>query len=210
MCYRMGLSKTAEQLKVEFGIEFDRPETYEPRFEVNGFTYPQWAIITAADPNVISTGIWGLVPSWGANDISGFRKQANTLNAMIETISEKPTYKKYINQRCLIPVDRFFEWKHIGKEKIKHNITVPNDSIFCLAGIYSVINSQPYYTVLTTEANTLMAEVHNTKKRMPVVLHKEEEKLWLNNEKIENFLDRREIELKAVAILEEGQTSTLF
>jgi putative SOS response-associated peptidase YedK len=35
------------------------------------------------------------------------------------------------------------------------------------------------YTILTTEANPLMAEIHNSKKRMPVILDVSAEEEWL-------------------------------
>ena len=36
------------------------------------------------------------------------------------------------------------------------------------------------YTIITTEANPLMKIVHNKKKRMPVILTKESDQLWLD------------------------------
>ena len=38
------------------------------------------------------------------------------------------------------------------------------------------------YTLLTTEANPLLAAVHNTKKRMPCVLTPEAEHAWLHDD----------------------------
>ena len=35
------------------------------------------------------------------------------------------------------------------------------------------------FTILTCPANELMAEIHNTKKRMPVILETSQESLWL-------------------------------
>jgi putative SOS response-associated peptidase YedK len=33
--------------------------------------------------------------------------------------------------------------------------------------------------MITTQANSLLEKIHNTKKRMPVILPREKEKLWL-------------------------------
>jgi putative SOS response-associated peptidase YedK len=44
------------------------------------------------------------------------------------------------------------------------------------------------YTILTTEANPLKSEIHNHKKRMPIILNPEDEYKWLNQESI-NFFD---------------------
>lgn len=40
------------------------------------------------------------------------------------------------------------------------------------------------YTILTTEANKLMSEIHNTKKRMPVILSPDNEINWLNGQEL--------------------------
>lgn len=40
------------------------------------------------------------------------------------------------------------------------------------------------YTILTTEANELMSKIHNTKKRMPVILHPDQEAAWLNGQEL--------------------------
>ncbi len=37
----------------------------------------------------------------------------------------------------------------------------------------------PTFTILTTEADELMTRIHNSKKRMPVILTEHEEMLWL-------------------------------
>ena len=42
-----------------------------------------------------------------------------------------------------------------------------------------------------------MAEIHNTKKRMPVILKPEDEKNWLNHAPIKNFANPYEVSLVA-------------
>jgi putative SOS response-associated peptidase YedK len=55
-----------------------------------------------------------------------------------------------------------------------------------LAGLYSEWISSVSgevtfsFTVLTTAANELMADIHNSKKRMPLILERENEDLWLD------------------------------
>jgi putative SOS response-associated peptidase YedK len=54
-----------------------------------------------------------------------------------------------------------------------------------MAGIYdtwvhpSTGSIQNTFSMLTCTANPLMAEIHNTKKRMPVILSKDQEENWL-------------------------------
>lgn len=62
---------------------------------------------------------------------------------------------------------------------------MPNNIPFAFAGLWSEwldksTDEQVYtYTILTTEANELMSKIHNTKKRMPVIVSEGEEKNWL-------------------------------
>jgi len=56
-----------------------------------------------------------------------------------------------------------------------------------LAGLYTTWKNNAAQTtvntvtILTTEANELMAEIHNAKKRMPVILPKHQVTNWLNS-----------------------------
>ena len=45
------------------------------------------------------------------------------------------------------------------------------------------------YTILTTEANALMSVIHNTKKRMPVIVSPENESEWLHGKEIHIYND---------------------
>lgn len=171
---------------------------------VNGFSHPKMPIIVDQNPNDIILGKWGLVPSW-AKDDKEFLKKSNTLNAMIETAEEKPSYRNYVNNRCLVMAESFKEWKHETIEgklvKTPYEISMPDGKPFAMAGLYSIWNNQITYTILTTAANELMVEIHNTKKRMPVILIPEERKLWLNKEPLEPYWNRMEVELKAIPLI---------
>ena len=73
-----------------------------------------------------------------------------------------------------------------GKEKQQYLISLPNDEPFAFAGIYNEWTNKntgeilQTYSMITTEANPQMAEIHNTKKRMPVILTPQNENDWLN------------------------------
>ena len=87
-------------------------------------------------------------------------------------------------RRCLVPVNGFFEWQHHGGRKIPWYITLKGENIFSLAGIWDswtmkggiTLNT---FSVVTTRANELMEEIHNSKKRMPVILPASLEQIWL-------------------------------
>lgn len=123
---------------------------------------------------------WGLIPFW-AKDISIGNKLINTRS---ETILEKPSFRNAFRQRrCLVPADAFYEWKQEVKEKIPYRIFLKNQNIFSMAGIWEkckLPNGETIFSfaIITTQPNTLMTKIHN---RMPVILDKKGEDLWINN-----------------------------
>jgi putative SOS response-associated peptidase YedK len=56
-----------------------------------------------------------LVP-WWAKDV---KIGARCINAMSETVASKPAFRDPFarGQRCIVPVDAFYEWKKIGAAK---------------------------------------------------------------------------------------------
>lgn len=129
-----------------------------------------------------------------------------TLNAKIETATEKPAFRNSVKNRCLIIANGYYEWQWQdpkGKQKQKYLITPEEQGLFAFAGIYSswthpesseMLNT---YSILTTEANELMAKIHNNKKRMPVVLKKEDQNRWLSRTSLEDFAFPYQVNLAA-------------
>jgi putative SOS response-associated peptidase YedK len=115
------------------------------------------------------------------------------LNARIETLEQLPSFKDASANRCLIPATCFYEWRHEGTLKKPYRISSTEDEIFSFAGIYSdwtnpvTGDTQRTYSLITTEANACMEFIHNTKKRMPVILHSQDESTWLKGSPISNF-----------------------
>lgn len=108
----------------------------------------------------------------------------------------------------MVIANGFYEWQwqdSKGKNKIKYEIGFGNDDLFAFAGIYSQWVNQntgeikDTYSIVTTQANQLMAEIHNTKKRMPIILKREDESKWLQHEPINNFAYPYEVNLVAKA-----------
>ncbi|GIV42417.1 MAG: DUF159 family protein [Vicingaceae bacterium] len=183
MCFYTSQSKTALQLEQRFHAIFEDVQRYTPGLYV-AFAYPETPVIRHHTPDKIEMLHWGLIPPWAKN--TDIRKY--TLNAKIETIEQKPSFKPVVKNRCLVLVDSFYEWKWLdpkGKQKQKYRIALPENEPFALGGLWSEwIDKQTgelwkTYTILTTDANDMMAEIHNSKKRMPIVLHPDYEQEWL-------------------------------
>ena len=124
---------------------------------------------------------WGLVPSW-AKDPSVGNKM---INARAETITEKASYRNaFKKRRCLVVADGFYEWQKTGDGKRPIYIRLKSGKPFGFAGLYEVWEppegeALTTCTIITTEANELMKPIHD---RMPVIVPKEKQDLWLDPE----------------------------
>ena len=137
------------------------------------------AIIRKDDQNSLVNFQWGLIPSWSKDPSIGNRM----FNARAETIAEKPSFKTaFQKRRCLIPVDGFYEWQKLGKEKKPLRFSLKSEEPFGLAGLYETWISpdqKPIQTctIITTEPNDLLRPIHD---RMPVIVKKEQEDFWID------------------------------
>lgn len=207
MCFHYRQTKNGLQLEKQFKLPLKKGVNIQPITYVNGFAHPEVPIITNQE-SLITTGQWGLLTDF-ATDVS-FAK--NTLNARAETISEKPSFAPYMHQRCLVLSDGFYEWQWhnvSGTKKQKYFITTSEKSIV-MAGIWSFWNLQYTFSIVTTQANDLMSEIHNTKQRMPVVLQPNDYSDWLDGAPIQQFQFPYQVHLVAEKIIEENQNFNLF
>ena len=177
MCGRYAIVlESGGTLQRRFSLEesLDDPR---PRFNVAPTqTLP---VITRNSPNRAEMMRWGLIPSWAKDASIGSRM----INARAETVAEKPAFRRPLRtQRCLVPATGFYEWKRDGDSKSPHFIHLPDEPLFAFAGLYDTWRDPDgqtvkTYTILTTEANAVMAGIHN---RMPVILRREDEDEWLD------------------------------
>lgn len=219
MCFFTQQNAPAKKLRKRFNAEVDNEINLLVSNEIVGPVFPNIPIILNEQPNLIVTDYtWGLIPFWGS-EIEETRRLGK-LNATIETINEKPSYRSIVNKRCLIIATAFYEWHWNdakGKSKDKYEIMSEDDEIFTFAGLYTTWQNpitgecKNTCTMITTEANELMSYIHNHKKRMPVVLKRNDEKAWLDSSSdISQFaFPRYEANLKAVN-LNENRNYELF
>jgi len=214
MCFHSKQSKTAQEVQNRFKARIRVPEQFKSSKHINGFNYEATPIITNYSPTTIEHFHWGLIPNWSKDE----KIRQYTLNAKIETLTEKPSFKGVVHQRCLVIADGFYEWQWLdskGKHKQKYEIGLATNELFCFGGLFSKwidpnTNKERYtYTIVTREANELMSKIHNIKKRMPVILDAKNEKSWLEGESFQAF-EKTKIELKANKIYEVNQNLSLF
>jgi putative SOS response-associated peptidase YedK len=128
-----------------------------------------------------------LIPSWVKSRDDADQIRFKTFNARAESIMVKPSFSRsFSSKRCIIPVKGFYEWQHAGTKRIPWYICHADNEIISLAGLWDewVQNTTgeifSTFSIVTTNANELMAEIHNSKKRMPVILDKPAEREWLD------------------------------
>lgn len=109
------------------------------------------------------------VMKWGITSA----KRKCLINARGETITSRPTFRKMLDQRCVVLANGFYEWKENGKHKDKIYIQNEDHSLMYLAGIY---NEQNEFVIVTAESKNDMAKVHD---RTPIIYHRDEMKQYL-------------------------------
>ena len=182
MCGRFTLTATFEEIISRFDIQsFMEEELYSPSFNIAP-SHSVLAVINDGKSNRMGFLKWGLVPPW-AKDVTIGNKM---INARAETISEKPSFRNaFKKKRCIVIADSFYEWKrHEDKTKTPMRIKLKSNELFAMAGIWEGWKSsdgKTLYTcsVITTVPNDLMKDIHD---RMPVILKREDEKIWLDPE----------------------------
>lgn len=190
MCYFFQAPETKklpERYKTKNSVDIKLPR------ELNGFAHPDTAIISNSNPSELQIAKWDWSP-----DLPKY----NMLNARIETVNSKPSFKSYIEQRCLIPASAFYEWQWLnksGSDKQKYSLFIPEQEIFSFAGLWKEYQDKEnginylVYVILTTKANDYMATIHNRKPddpRMPIIIQPQSEVEWLNAGKIDMYNDK--------------------
>ena len=206
MCGRYASSRKPEDLIEEFEVVDDRvPKPLEPDYNVAP-TKEVYAVLEraarSADGGVsdepptrqLRVLCWGLVPSWAKGPSIGNRM----INARMETVAEKPAYKRaFAVRRCLLPADGYFEWYptsqliKAGKPRKQPFFIRPQDGgVLAMAGLYEIWRDPTRdeddperfrwtCTVLTTEAEDAVGHIHD---RMPLTVDSERWAAWLDPE----------------------------
>ncbi|GAA4398131.1 SOS response-associated peptidase [Nibrella viscosa] len=190
MCFHNSLSVDQPALEKRYKAKLDDSAGFTPVYHANAYQFPDWPVVTHQQPGKLQMLQWGLIPKWAKSRQDADDIRTRTLNARSETVFDKPSFRSAIQagRRCLIPSTGFYEWHTIGSKKFPFFINLKNQKIFSIAGIWDEWTDpetgevQQTFSLLTTEANPLLARIHNTKQRMPVVLTPEHEKAWLHDD----------------------------
>ncbi len=183
MCGRIAQFASEEELAEQFDAHF--PVTRVALTQrYNGAPTQNFAVIRGNGPRQIEMLRWGLIPHWAKEPGIGNKM----INARAETVREKPSFRAaFKSRRCLLPVNGFYEWQKTPGGKIPYYITSARDRMLAFAGLYESWrdpqspDSPPLrsFTIITRAANDFMSGLHD---RMPLVLDRDEEEVWLDSD----------------------------
>jgi len=182
MCGRFVQVSPFHVVAETFGIPEGAAELH-PRYNVS----PGQSVLTVIRPagekaNRLAWFRWGLVPSWSKDPSIGNRM----INARAETVAEKPGFKRaFQKRRCLVAADGFYEWRRTGKTRSPFYVRLRTGEPMGLAGLYEIWaapggETLETCTIITTRANALLEAVHD---RMPVIIPRDRQALWLDPER---------------------------
>lgn len=178
MCGRYTITVDPEQLAEHFNAQLPS-ETLVPRY--NAAPTQNLPVITNEGQAQIQLFRWGLVPFWADDPSIGNRM----INARGETVHEKPSFRTaFQRRRCLVLADSFYEWQKTSSGKQPVRVLLKSEDPFAMAGLWETWSDnggEPLhtFTIITTEPNELVASIHT---RMPVVLPREDEEVWLDDD----------------------------
>ncbi len=163
MCGRHALFCSLEEAQAEFSIQ--NTIVLTPRYNIAPAT-PMPIIRTAGQLEFLT---WGFRPVWLKAEQNSF------INARMETIQEKPSFRHaFKNRRCLILTNGYYEWKQIGNIKQPFFISLAGAKLFAFAGVWE----QDTCAIITQPAQ--QAELLAVHARKPVVIEPQSYAAWLN------------------------------
>jgi putative SOS response-associated peptidase YedK len=174
MCGRFTLTAASNELAQEFGLAVvpDFPARYNIAPSQPVAVIRQLQNSESPEFRLMR---WGLIPRWAKDPSMG----SKLINARCETLHEKPSFRSaFKSRRCLIPATGFYEWQRVkGGAKQPYYFHVNDNRIFALAGLWESWNDIETCTIITTDANEMVAPIHQ---RMPVIITAKDYQVWLD------------------------------
>ncbi len=176
MCGRYSQAQKVKDIADRFGLK-QAPDILKPRYNIA--PSQDAPVIIEQDGRRLELFRWGLIPSWAKEAAIGLKM----INARAETVNEKPSYKRpFQKNRCLVVADGFYEWKKTPAGKVPTRILLKSKEPFAMAGLWDVWKDPAgkqvrSFTIVTTAAAESLKEIHD---RMPVILTKDAEGVWLD------------------------------
>ena len=176
MCGRYALNRSPAELREHF--EAANQSDSKPRFNIAPTQTVPVVRLDEKGNRVFTLAQWGLIPSW----VKDPEEVQHPINAKSETAAIKPMFRHaYRKSRVLVPADAFYEWAAKNGVKQPYLIRLRDGAPMGMGGLlehwHGPEGDVTTFTILTTNANSLMAKIHD---RMPVIIKPEDYAPWLD------------------------------
>ncbi|BAU50293.1 hypothetical protein SVA_3759 [Sulfurifustis variabilis] len=168
MCGRLNVHDSTAIQKLMSGLGLPALPSRPPRYNITP-TSPVDVVLAMDD---IAEMEWAI-------EFRDFRHP----NTKVETVKRRPDLQKLLrDNRCLVPVNRFYEWPDPAVRpkwqgiKTRFCIHTPED-VMLLGGIYRINpHGVMQFNILTTDPNEQIADFHH---RMPVIVPPAKAPAWM-------------------------------
>jgi putative SOS response-associated peptidase YedK len=182
MCGRYVLRNTG-QIPLRFGATMDAgvQAALQDRYNIAPTETVPVVVEAAAGERRVELAQWGMTPRWrGAKPVLAF-------NARAESLTERPMFRSLVSRsRCLVPASGWYEWTTVPGSKAKQPWFITDPEGEDLLGLAALLDRweeadgtpRAACAIVTTAAAT--DELRALHERMPVVLPREAEGVWLD------------------------------
>ncbi len=177
MCVQFLISSNLKILAREYGAVWDGDFEWKPH------VFPRYIapVLVAEQARTIKPMAFGLIPFFEKEE----KPKKIFHNARVETVAEKPSFKRpFVQNRCIVPMESFFEFVPgpVGKKRLIR-FAPADGSLLSAAGIWSIWKSPAgteirSFSILTTEPPAFIAEHGHD--RCPLFIDKAAIDPWLD------------------------------
>ena len=163
MCGRFASATSPDELMRRFGLTV--LDNLRPRWNV---APSQMSLVITRNGlhNEAKSAAWGLPPSSPGRSF--------LINARMETVREKPTFRDAFRQsRCIIVASGWYEW---SAPKTPWHVQFVDGGVIAMAGLLVNSPAGPRFLVITSPADGGLAKIHH---RQPLVVPFGSESVWL-------------------------------
>jgi putative SOS response-associated peptidase YedK len=197
MCARGAQVFSWQQLFAHLSLTDTPPEGGLQRFNLSPSQAVGEGVAWTRVPAVVSDDshspkvhgmIWPLIPYWCHGELPRFSTancRSEPDEAFTKTVASKPAFRDawQKNRRCLIPFSWFYEWDQRTKPKQPWMVSLKNEAIMMMAGLWDTTQTRAgdtwlSCTIMTTAPNDLLQSIGHH--RSPVLIEKEHWHTWLS------------------------------
>lgn len=174
MCGRMALFALEADIAQQFGLVVD--SDYVPSYNIAPGSRVLCLAMGAEGVMQSRMIEWGLRRSWAKEN------QRPIINARIETVREKPSFRDLLaTHRCCVLASGYYEWQAAGDKKLPFYFYSSDQKVMVMAGLWSAWRNaaggvEKTCVVLTCAAEGELSKIHH---RMPLILCKDMVAEWL-------------------------------